>query len=361
MEFSTDNLSSTVDNRKVAQQMRLVIYALIPGILLMIWFFGWGTLSNLLLVNIFALGLEAIMLKIRSRPVTAFLSDYSAVVTATLLALALPAFAPWWLLLVATFFAVVIAKHLYGGLGYNPFNPAMVGYTVVLISFPVEMVNWFAPVSNSLAHLGFMDSLHIVFSGASAIEWDAMTMATPIESIKTGLIMDKSIPDIQQQKSFGLIAGMGWEWISLAYLVGGLWLIYKKVISWHIPLTLLTTLTVISALFWVYDANHYTNPVFHLLAGGTMLGAFFIATDPITASTTALGKIVYAFGIAFFIYLIRVWGSGYPDGVAFSVLIMNISVPLIDYYTQPKVFGHNSSSHTSSSRNSSSPGRNSNE
>lgn len=342
MEFSTDNLSSKVDNRKVAQQMRLVIYALIPGILMMIWFFGWGTLFNLLLVNIFALGLEALMLKMRGRPVTVFLSDYSAVVTATLLALALPAFAPWWLLFMATFFAIVIAKHLYGGLGYNPFNPAMVGYAVVLVSFPVEMVNWFAPVSNSFAQLGFMDSFHIVFNGvsvSSVAEWDAMTMATPLDSIKTGLTMDQAITDIKQQKGFGLMAGSGWEWISIAYLVGGFWLIYKKVISWHIPITLLATLAAISFIFWVYDANSYTSPMFHLLAGGTMLGAFFIATDPITASTTELGKILYAMSIAFFIYLIRVWGSGYPDGVAFSILIMNIGVPLIDYYTRPVVFG----------------------
>lgn len=339
MEFSTDKLSSTVDNRKVAQQMRLVIYALVPGILAMIWFFGWGILFNLVLVNSFALALEAIMLKIRGRPVAAFLSDYSAVVTGTLLALSLPAFAPWWLLLVATFFAIVIAKHLYGGLGYNPFNPAMVGYAVALVSFPVEMVSWFTPISNSLAHLGFMESLHIVFSGAPSSEWDAMTMATPIESIKTGLILDKNISEIQQHSSFGLMAGMGWEWVSLAYFMGGLWLIYKKVISWHIPITLLATLAVITTVFWIIDTHQHASPLFHLLAGGTMLGAFFIATDPVSASTTPLGKICYAMGIAFFIYLIRVWGSGYPDGVAYSVLIMNISVPLIDYYTQPKVFG----------------------
>ncbi len=344
MEFSTDNQSSTVDNHKVAEQMRLVIYALIPGALVMIWFFGWGTVSNLLLANAFALALEAVMLKMRGRPIKAFLSDYSAVVTASLLALALPAFAQWWVIFMAIFFAIVIAKHLYGGLGYNPFNPAMVGYAVVLISFPVEMVTWFAPVSHSMTEMGLMDSLQIIFAGSSSPQWDAMTMATPLDTIKTGLTMDKTIADLKLNNSFGFFAGSGWEWVSIAYLVGGVWLIYKKVISWHIPITLLVSLAIMSSLFWIYDPTSFSSPLFHLLSGGTMLGAFFIATDPITASTTPLGKILYAMSIAFFIYLIRVWGSGYPDGVAFSVLIMNIAVPLIDYYTQPRVFGKRGSS-----------------
>lgn len=339
MEFSTDNISSKIDNRKVAEQMRWVIYALIPGVLLMIWFFGWGTVFNILLANIFALSFEAVMLKLRGRPVKAFLSDYSAVVTATLLAVALPAYSPWWILFIAVLFAIVIAKHLYGGLGYNPFNPAMVGYAVVLVSFPVEMVSWFAPVNFSMAQVGLWDSLQIILTSTSTTGWDAMTMATPLDSVKTGLTMDKSIADIQQHKGFGVIAGSGWEWINLAFFMGGIWLIYKKVISWHIPITLILTLTLLSSVFWLYDSSTYTSPLFHLLVGGTVLGAFFIATDPITASTTPLGKILYAASIAFFIYIIRVWGSGYPDGVAFSVLIMNIAVPLIDYYTQPTVFG----------------------
>ena len=342
MQFETDSYPKNIDNSKLSSLMRDVLIALVPGILVMFWFFGWGVVSNLILATLFALALEAIMLKIRGRPVVPFLTDYSAVITAWLLALAIPAFAPWWLLLVGIFFAIVIAKQLYGGLGYNPFNPAMVGFAVLLISFPVEMVNWFAPVSNSVAHIGFMDSLHIVFSGIpSSSEWDAVTMATPLDAVKTGLTLDKPVADIvnEQEKTFGILAGAGWEWVSLAYALGGIWLIYRKVISWHIPVTLLASLALIASIFWIYDSRLYTSPLFHLLTGGTILGAFFIATDPISASTTPKGKIVYAAGIAFFIYVIRVWGSGYPDGVAFSVLIMNMGVPLIDYYTKPKVFG----------------------
>jgi len=344
MQFETDSIPKKIDSSEISHLMRDVLFALVPGILVMIWFFGWGVITNLVVATVFALALEAIMLLIRGRPVAPFISDYSAVITAWLLALAIPAFAPWWLLLIGIFFAIVIAKQLYGGLGYNPFNPAMVGFAVLLISFPIEMVNWFTPIQNSMAQIGLMESLQIVFSAGnvSTEAWDAMTMATPLDSIKIGLTMDKSVLDIMQdnrQNTFGLFAGTGWEWVSLAYLAGGLWLMVRKVISWHIPFTLLIALTVFSGIFWFYDATTYNSPLFHLLAGGTMLGAFFIATDPISASTTPRGKIVYAIGIAFFIYVIRVWGSSYPDGIAFSVLVMNMAVPLIDYYTKPRVFG----------------------
>ncbi len=342
MEFTTDNLSNQIDNHKIAAEMRQVLYALLPGILMMIWFFGWGALSNIILTISFALGFEALMLKLRQRPVLPFLSDYSAIVTATLLALTMPAYAPWWLLLVAAFFAIVIAKHLYGGLGYNPFNPAMVGYAVVLISFPVDMVNWFTPTAFNMGQIGLSDTFALVFKGAAILpEWDAMTMATPLDTLKTGLRMDTPISEISQSPTFGWLAGKGWEWISLGYLVGGAWLIYRKIISWHIPTAFLATLMLISGVFWLIDASFYSPPLLHLLAGGTMLGAFFIATDPITASTTPQGKLIYAALIGFFVYAIRVWGSAYPDGVAFSVLIMNMAVPLIDYYTQPRTFGAN--------------------
>ena len=340
MEFTADNLSNQVDNSKVAQEMRQLLYALIPGALVMIWFFGWGTIFNLVLTIAFALGLEALMLKLRQRPIKTFLSDYSAVVTASLLALTMPAFAPWWLLLVAIFFSIIIAKHLYGGLGYNPFNPAMVGYAAVLISFPVDMVNWFTPTNFSMGSIDFIDTINIVFQGGVATaEWDAMTMATPLDTIKTGLRSDMPIIDMMHKPVFGLFAGSGWEWVSLAYLIGGIWLVYRKIITWHIPAAFLGTLAGVSIVFWLFDSSAYSSPLFHLLTGGTMLGAFFIATDPITASTTPIGKLFYAASIGFFVYAIRVWGSGYPDGVAFSVLIMNMAVPLIDYYTQPKVFG----------------------
>jgi len=341
MDFKTETTysSATIGNSKVSAMMRQVLYALVPGTLTLLWFFGWGVLTNIVLAIGFALLAEAIMLKLRNRPIVPFLSDYSAVVTGWLLGLAMPSSSPWWLLLIAIFFAIVIAKQLYGGLGYNPFNPAMVGYVVVLISFPVEMTRWASPVELGILDSSFTDTLTRVFGFTSSTTWDAITMATPLDHIKTNLMRDivvgKSMAEGQQ---FGLFAGKGWEWVSITYLLGGIWLIYKKIITWHIPVALLTSLAGISGIFWIFSPEQFASPVFHLFSGATMLGAFFIATDPISASTTPMGKLIYAAGIGFFIYIIRVWG-GYPDGVAFSVIIMNMAVPLIDYYTQPKIFG----------------------
>ena len=340
MEFktSTDSIPSQIDNSRVSALMRQVLYALVPGTLTLLWFFGWGVLSNLVLSISFALLAEGIMLKLRNRPVKPFLSDYSAVVTGWLLGLAMPAASPYWLIAVAIIFAIIIAKQLYGGLGYNPFNPAMIGYTVVLISYPAEMSRWLSPIDMGLLHSSLSDVLAHVLGLSPDKAWDGMTMATPLDHIKTNLMRDMSVSQSMAAQQFGLLAGKGWEWVSLAYLLGGVWLIYKKVITWHIPTALLATLAAISAVFWIISPEHYSSPLFHLLSGATMLGAFFIATDPISASTTPIGKLVYAAGIAFFVYVIRVWG-GYPDGIAFSVIIMNMAVPLIDYYTRPKILG----------------------
>jgi electron transport complex protein RnfD len=340
MQFKTDSASAAanIDNQHVAAMMRNVIYALLPAVLTLFWFFGWGVLSNLVLAIGFAVLLEILMLKLRQRPIIPFLSDYSAVVSGALLGLAMPSASPWWLLLIAVFFAIVIAKQLYGGLGYNPFNPAMIGYAVVLVSFPVEMTRWLSPLELSFAVGNLDDTLSRVLSLSTTV-WDGVTMATPLDYVKTNLMRDISLTQSMSEGiQFGWLAGKAWEWVSLAYLVGGLWLIYKKVITWHIPVALLLTLSLISSLFWLIDANTYASPLFHLLSGATMLGAFFIATDPVSASTTPMGKLIYAAGIAFFIYIIRIWGA-YPDGVAFAIIIMNMAAPMIDHYSQPKIFG----------------------
>lgn len=323
--------------------MREVLYALVPGTMAMAWFFGWGVLFNIVITITLAVAFEALMLKLRARPIKPFLSDYSAVVTAWLLALTMPPFAPWWLLAVAIFFSIVIAKHLYGGLGYNPFNPAMIGYAIALISFPVDMVQWPAANASSFANIDFVSAFQHVILGNPLANWDAVTMATALDSIKTGLRMEQTLPAIEQGAMFGAFAGNGWEWISVAYLIGGLWLLYRKIISWHIPVSLLGMLALLATVFWLIDDQQYAPPLFHVFAGGAMLGAFFIATDPVSASTTPMGRIIYALGIGLLIYVIRVFGSGYPEGVAFAVIIMNMAVPLIDYYTQPRVFGANSS------------------
>lgn len=342
MQFRTNTSPFVTADEHVSSVMLQVIYALIPGTLLLSYFYGWGILINILLAIGFALGLEALALKLRKRPVILFLGDYSAVVTAWLLALSLPPLIPWWLILIGIFFAIIIAKHLFGGLGYNPFNPAMVGFAVLIISFPFEMSQWLAAGSFLSQPYDLPESLKIVFSPHAVPEWDAVTMATPLDEVKTGLRAGTPYDSIINQSPYLQSAlGNSWLWVSLGYLAGGLWLLYRRVIHWQIPFTLLATVAVISGVLYLAAPDRFGSPMLHLFGGGTILGAFFIATDPVSASTTPAGKIIYAAGIGFFIYIIRIWGN-YPDAVAFSVLIMNMAVPMIDYYTQPRVLGHRS-------------------
>ncbi|MGB1255027.1 MAG: electron transport complex subunit RsxD [Thiolinea sp.] len=339
MKFTTPTSPYLKQDNSVSAIMQQVILALLPGTLVMLWYFGWGTLSNLLLGIGFALILEALVLMIRKKPISLFLSDYSVVVTAWLLALAMPAFSPWWLLLIAMIFAVVIAKHLYGGLGQNPFNPAMVGYAAALISYPLEMTRWVAPQNFSFTHIGLTDSLIAVFGNLPQLRWDAITMATPLDTVKVNLDLGQTLNGIYQLELFSTLSGQGWDMTNLAFLAGGVWLLYRRIISWHIPVALLVTLSGISGFFWLLNSSLYPSPLFHCFSGATMLAAFFIATDPVSASTTPMGKLLYAAGIALFTYIIRTWG-GYPDAFAFAVLIMNMAVPLLDTYTQPRVYGH---------------------
>lgn len=235
----------------------------------------------------------------------------------------------------------MIAKQLYGGLGYNPFNPAMVGYAVLLISFPVIMTKWPAPLSIAQSQLGFFDQLHFIFSGLlpADVQMDAVTSATPLDYLKTQLMLNHDTTNIMTSPIFGSIGATGGEIISLAYLLGGLYLWQQKIISWHLPTAFLGTLAVMAGVFYLADTTHFAGPLFHLTTGASMLCAFFIITDPVSGPTTPRGKLYFAAGVAVLTYLIRVYG-GYPDGVAFSVLILNMCVPLIDALTQPRVFGH---------------------
>ena len=325
----------------VTKVMLRVAYALIPGMLVYSWLFGWGVIINVLLASVTALATEALMLRLRQRPLKMFLTDGSALVTALLLGLALPPLAPWWMVLVGTAFAIIFAKHLYGGLGFNPFNPAMVGYVMLLISFPREMTSWPAPLSLSEAHLTLSQSLGYVFGGTlpAGFRLDALTMATPLDALRTELGLNKAMEDITANPIFGSLAGSGWEWVNIAFLAGGLWLIYKNIISWHVPAAMLGSLALISLVFYLIEPTTYASPLFHLFSGGAILGAFFIATDPVSGATTPRGRIYFGIGVGVLTYVIRSWG-GYPDAVAFSVLLMNMTAPTIDHYTRPQVFGH---------------------
>ena len=245
------------------------------------------------------------------------------------------------MIVVGTFFSIVIAKQLYGGLGYNPFNPAMIGYAVLLISFPIIMTKWPAALQLAQTPLSFGDQLHLIFSGVlpQGVQIDAITSATPLDYLKTQLMLKHDVSSITQAPVFGVLGGKGNEWITGAYLLGGLYLWQQKIISWHLPMAFLGVLALVSSVFWLVNPAIYASPMFHLLSGASMMCAFFIITDPVSGPTTPNGKLWFAGGVAVITYLIRVYG-GYPDGVAFAVIFMNVCVPLIDTYTQPRVFGH---------------------
>lgn len=313
--------AESVDER-LRLAMRRVLLATLPGVLALLWFYGWGVALNLLLSGLTALAVEALVLRVRRRPLTPDLNDGSALVSATLLALALPAYCPWWLTVTAAASALLFGKHLWGGVGTNPFNPAMLGYAVVLVAFPLQMSQWPA-----LHGMGLLDGLQQVFGMHPAP--DAWTGATALDSLRINrsLTIDELFAN---DPAFGRFGGRGVEWVNLAFLVGGLFLLQQRVFSWHAPVGMLSSLFLISLLCWNGSGSDSNgSPLFHLFTGATMLGAFFIVTEPVSGARTALARWLFGAGVGLLVYLIRTWG-GYPDGVAFAVLLMNLGVPALD-------------------------------
>jgi electron transport complex protein RnfD len=329
------------ERASVTQVMAWVLIALLPGIVTYVWVFGPGILVTLAIATVTALAGEAAMLKARGYPAKPFLTDLSAVVTAWLLALSLPSLAPWWLVVTGTLFAIVVAKHLYGGLGQNVFNPAMVGYAVLIISFPAQMTHWAAPLQLAHAHLDLAQSAAVIF-GLDRLP-DGTTMATPLDTLRTGLLQQHTVDEIMAQPIFGRFGGTGFEWLAFAFWIGGLILWARRIISWHVPMAFLAGLWLTAGILHFYDTGRYGAPWFHFFAPSVALGAFFIATDPVSGATTPLGKLLFGLGAGFLTMMIRTWG-GYPDGVAFAILLMNVAAPLIDAYTQPRVYGARSKS-----------------
>ena len=300
----------------VPRVMYQVLLALLPVAAVQVWLQGPGLLGLLGIAAGTALVSEALALRLRRRAASPFLRDGSVLVTAALLALAVPPTLPWWLMMFGTAVAVLLAKHAYGGLGQNPFNPAMVGYAVLLVSFPLEMSRWPAP-------------------GAG---WDAVTGATALDALRTGLRESQTMQEITAGGAFGGVGAAGGEWINGAALAGGLYLLLRGVIRWQIPAGLLAGVAIPAAIAHGLDPGGHAPATFHLAAGATMLGAFFIATDPVSAATTPRGRLVYGAGIGLLTWIIRSWG-GYPDGLAFAVLLMNLAAPLIDRWTVPRIHG----------------------
>jgi len=265
---------------------------------------------------------ESAFLSIRGLPVKSSITDGSAILTAILLAISIPSLAPWWVIVVGVAFAIIFGKQLYGGLGNNPFNPAMLGYAFLLISYPLQMTTW------GIDYLNIEKALNIIFNISSI---DILSGATKLDEIKTQISLGSNIASLD-------IYSLSQYWINAGFLVGGLYLLARKIIFWQIPASFILGIFVTASLLFLIDDNIYLPPQIHLMLGASMLGAFFIATDPVSSSTTPKGRLIYGFLIGMLVVIIRVFG-GYPDGVAFAVLLINITVPLIDAYTKPKVFG----------------------
>lgn len=329
--------------------MRLVILATLPGILAQWYFFGWGNLIQIALAVTFCVLAEITLLAIRDKNIKAQISDYSAVLTGVLIGISIPSFAPWWITAIGSVFAIGVVKQLYGGLGFNIFNPAMAAYVLLLVSFPVQMTSW-APATDLIAEpVSFFNTLWLIFTGFTwdgfsveqiRMNIDGITMATPLDTLKTDIARGLTVQESMVNPVFGQFFSHGWEWINLGFLVGGLYLIYKKALDWRLPASFLGGMLLFTFIGYVASPDSSASTMFHWLSGGTMLGAFFIITDPVSGSTTQKGRIIFALLIALLVCVIRSFG-GYPDAIAFAVLLANMCVPLIDQYTRPRTYGHN--------------------
>lgn len=302
-----------------------VVIALIPAYLVSLWYFGFGALLASVVAVVTCVGVEYLVARfvLKQQPT---ISDGSAVITGLLLAFNVPSNIPWWQLIIGSVFAIAVAKMSFGGLGKNPFNPALAGRVFMLISFPVDMTSWPLPLQNRFVLV------------------DALTGPTSLGIIKEGVKNGESVSQLSSHipsymdMFIGGIGGSLGEVSALAILIGGIYMIFRKIITWHIPVSYLLTVVLFTGLLWLIDPQQYIDPVFHLLAGGLMLGAVFMATDMATSPMTPSGMLIYGLGCGVLTVLIRVWGS-YPEGVSFAILIMNAVTPLINKGFKPRRFG----------------------
>ena len=287
-------------SQKTNQVMAWVVFALIPGVIIQSYFFGWGVWSQILIAVTVAYLSESICVWARERSARQALRDNTALVTAVLLAISIPPLAPWWIIVIGTLFSIVVVKQVYGGMGQNIFNPAMAGYVLLLISFPVQMTHWLPAAPIAPYDLGLWQTLHTIIFEYTPTGYDVeqlrttvdgMSMATPLDGVKTALDQGKILTEAYQQPMLGSLAGIGWQWLNLGFLLGGIILLQQHIIRWHIPVGL-AGLLVPSFLAHMFAPSIIPGPIFHALSGATMLGAFFIATDPVSAATSGSRAVI---------------------------------------------------------------------
>lgn len=327
----------------VSRTMLLVILALLPATLFGLYQFGWPAIFLFLITLAASVISEAISLRIAGKPVRPFLLDGSALLTGWLLVMTLPPWAPWWIGVVGAFFAIIVGKQVFGGIGQNLFNPAMVARVALLISFPLQMTQFHTPAPLFSAQSpGLMEGIAITFG--HEFEVDAFTSPTTLGHFKTELSQGIGIEqastgtDSIVSMLTGSLAGSMGETSALLLLLGGLFLLYKRIISWHIPVSMLGTLAMLAGIFYLIDPGRYVDPLTHLLSGAAIIGAFFIATDLVTSPVSVRGQLIFGAGIGLLTFVIRTW-TAYPEGVAFAVMLMNACTPLIDHYLKPRIYG----------------------
>lgn len=302
-----------------------VVIALAPALLVSFWYFGIGAILITAVAVVSCIVTEYLIQRylLKEEPT---LSDGSAVITGLLLAMNVPSNLPWWMVIIGSIIAVAVAKMSFGGLGKNPFNPALVGRVFLLISFPVAMTSWPLPLQNRF------------------VLTDAITGPTSLGVIKEGLGKGDSLSSLMEkvpsyaEMMIGNMGGSLGEVSALAILLGGIFMIFRRIITWHIPVSYILTVFIFAGILHLADPGHFVDPLFHLLAGGLMLGAVFMATDMVTSPMSKTGMLVFGFGCGVLTMLIRVWGA-YPEGVSFAILIMNAFVPLINKGFKPNRFG----------------------
>lgn len=334
------------DRSSVDRIMLHVCLALLPATLWGLYLFGWPAINLWVVTCASALLTEAVCLRLLGQPMRRLL-DGTALVTGWLLALSLPPWAPWWIAVGGSVFAIGIGKHLYGGVGQNIFNPAMLARVALLIAFPLQMTTWALPASlGSAGAPTFIEGLRITFAGAELA--DGMTGATALGHLQTELTLNRVVADVLGESFFwldallGSTAGSLGETSGLLLLLGGLWLLVLRIIHWDIPVSLLLTTVVLSTVAHEVNPERYPGGLFHLLSGGLLLGALFIATDPVTSPISRAGRLIFGAGCGAVIFIIRSWGA-FPEAVAFAVLFMNAFTPLIDRYWRPRIYGRTAS------------------